>query len=822
MRIGFYLGYAWRSIQREGQRSLLAMGCIAFGVLSLVAMQLLAGMLAESFLVPPRIAQGGDVSLTPADGAFTHAHIADLADLEDEGLLDGYAVMMPSSNILLRTSASGRVVFALRVVGVAGTSPLVTDGIQMAGDQAFAAAIAQPNHAVLTIDLAEQLGVTVGDVFMLSGGAGGAPAQLTVGGIAEQVPTRMGQSVFYSLETGHRMNGGRYGRMIASAFWGSSGDTGPQLEARGWTLQRAPEAPNSEAAEIFTFMLAGAGILGLLIGGIGVANTMQVILARRTSEIATLKTIGYRQRDLLLLFGLETALLGLLGGILGVALGAMLSEQLLRLLDVSMPFLLAFRLDGWIVAGGLLTGILTAVIFGIVAIVKASEVRPAVLLRAIAQPASARTRWTTLGLYVVLLTLFIVLSSVLLQSLKWGVGVVAFGLAGLLILGLLLGVLLMGVVRIPVPGLPLLRLARRNLRHQPLRAIYALVALFVGVLAIGFSSASLLNAQQRAEARAVSASGYNLLAMGSYDTHEAMEATLETHADSIRTSYLADVQTRTTADSLLARLTILEGRARDAFWWNVELDTGHAATDPHAVYIDMRSNRSGHLNLGDTLHVRSRHGEADLVIAGFYRPRRDVEVIRPVGFNLLVEARMAQQLGGPTLATQYNAQALPEHLDAAADAIGQAQPQAMLVTKTDVAAAMDHTFRSLYLFVIAVAGLAFVAGAVLIANAVGLAMVERRREIGVFKAIGYTSQQVLRTVMLENMLLGLLSGLAGLGGVHLLIAYINMRFPTLHLTLTAEQGAILVLVSVVLAVASAAFVAWHPTHVRPLSVLRSE
>lgn len=822
MRLSFYLSYAWRSIRREGQRSFLAIGCIAFGVLSLVAMQLLAGMIADAFLVPPRIAQGGDVMLTPPDGVFTSAHLDDLETLEAEGLIGNYSVLMPSGNVLLRTESSGRVVIALRVIAVHGTSSTVTHDMTMVGDTAFETVIQQPDHAVVTIDLAQQLDVGAGDTFMLSGGAGGPPVRLTVGGIAKQVPTRMGQSVFFSLETGRRMNNGRDGRMVAAAFWGPAGDTGPQLEARGWTLQRAPESPNTEAAELFTFMLAGAGILGLLIGGIGVANTMQVILARRKGEIATLKTVGYRQRDLLALFGLETAILGLLGGIIGVGIGALLSDQLLRLLDVSMPFLLTFRLDGWIIVGGLLTGMLTAVIFGMVAIVKASEVRPAALLRNIAQPPSRRTRFATLGLYGLLLLLFMVLSSVLLKDVLWGTGVVVFGLVGLLVLGLLEGVFLFGLVRIPVPGFPLLGLARRNLRHQPLRSIYGLVALFVGVLAIGFSSASLLNAQQRAQARAVGADGYNVFLMGSYTDEDATQTALATYADTVRTSYLVATQTRTTADSILTNLHTLEGRSAEDFWWNVRLDTGQVKTASNAAYLAQRSAQRTGVHLGDTLHVSTPQADVALIVAGFYRPRSDVEIMRPVGTNILIAQETALRLGNADLATHYHAAVPAAQLDYAANAIGAAVPKTILVTKTDLAAAMDATFRSLYLFVIAVAGLAFVAGAVLIANAVGLAMVERRREIGVFKAIGYTSRQVLHTVLLENMLLGLLSGITGLGGVHALMGYVNMRFPRAHLVLTLEQGLILVAVAVLLAMLSAAFVAWHPTHVRPLTVLRSE
>ena len=65
MKPGFYLTYALRSLHREGQRSLLAVTCIAFGVLALVSMQLLAAMIDDVFLVDPVLSNGGHVTLQP-------------------------------------------------------------------------------------------------------------------------------------------------------------------------------------------------------------------------------------------------------------------------------------------------------------------------------------------------------------------------------------------------------------------------------------------------------------------------------------------------------------------------------------------------------------------------------------------------------------------------------------------------------------------------------------------------------------------------------------------------------------------------------------
>jgi putative ABC transport system permease protein len=123
---------------------------------------------------------------------------------------------------------------------------------------------------------------------------------------------------------------------------------------------------------------------------------------------------------------------------------------------------------------------------------------------------------------------------------------------------------------------------------------------------------------------------------------------------------------------------------------------------------------------------------------------------------------------------------------------------------------------------VGLAGLALVAGAILIANAVGLAMVERRREMGILKAVGFTSRRVLGTLLIENALLGLVAGVLGMVGVGLAMVWINAQQPQAFLSLDGLLAVVMVGVSVALALLSASLVAWHPTHVRPLEVLRNE
>ena len=73
--------------------------------------------------------------------------------------------------------------------------------------------------------------------------------------------------------------------------------------------------------QIFTLLLGFIGGISLFVGGIGVMNVMLVSVTERRREIGIRKAIGAKRRDILTLFLMESVVLGLFGGTLGVVVG---------------------------------------------------------------------------------------------------------------------------------------------------------------------------------------------------------------------------------------------------------------------------------------------------------------------------------------------------------------------------------------------------------------------------------------------------------------------------------------------------------------------
>lgn len=145
-----------------------------------------------------------------------------------------------------------------------------------------------------------------------------------------------------------------------------------------------------------------------------------------------------------------------------------------------------------------------------------------------------------------------------------------------------------------------------------------------------------------------------------------------------------------------------------------------------------------------------------------------------------------------------------------------------MIDLADFGVIVDQILRNLLILLTSLASLALLAGAVIIANAVALAMLERRREIGIMKSVGYASRSVLSQVLFENALLGGVGGLSAIALVALATTLLGRITFKTSLDVAALLSIGIILASALLASAVSGLVAWVPTRVRPLEVLRYE
>jgi putative ABC transport system permease protein len=83
------------------------------------------------------------------------------------------------------------------------------------------------------------------------------------------------------------------------------------------------DAQIGSATSMLNSILIGIGLLSLVVGGLSVINTMAMSIAERTREIGIKRAIGGSRTRIVREFVTEAALIGFLGGIVGLALGAL-------------------------------------------------------------------------------------------------------------------------------------------------------------------------------------------------------------------------------------------------------------------------------------------------------------------------------------------------------------------------------------------------------------------------------------------------------------------------------------------------------------------
>jgi len=133
---------------------------------------------------------------------------------------------------------------------------------------------------------------------------------------------------------------------------------------------------------IINAIVSGIAAISLLVGGIGIANTMYTSVLERTKEIGTMKAIGARNSDILYIFIIESGLLGLVGGIIGAGLGIGMSYAVSEIANSAFgSTILKFQINYLLVFGALAFSILIGMIAGVFPARQASKLNPVEALR---------------------------------------------------------------------------------------------------------------------------------------------------------------------------------------------------------------------------------------------------------------------------------------------------------------------------------------------------------------------------------------------------------------------------------------------------------
>ena len=160
------------------------------------------------------------------------------------------------------------------------------------------------------------------------------------------------------------------------------------IQALGFTTFSLLDATKSlrQVFAVFDLLLGIFGSLALAVASLGIINTLVMAILERRREIGILKALGAADRDIRRLFFAEAGVMGLVGGILGVALGWLIGSALtfgtnVYLRRQELPPIDLSSIPWWMVAGAIGFSVLVSLAAGIYPASRAAKLNPVEALR---------------------------------------------------------------------------------------------------------------------------------------------------------------------------------------------------------------------------------------------------------------------------------------------------------------------------------------------------------------------------------------------------------------------------------------------------------
>jgi putative ABC transport system permease protein len=132
---------------------------------------------------------------------------------------------------------------------------------------------------------------------------------------------------------------------------------------------------------IVELVLVGIAAISLLVGGIGIMNAMYTSVLERTREIGVMKSIGAKNSTILLIFLIESGMIGLVGGIIGAVLGTLFALSFGSIATQMGFSLLLIKVEWQLILFVLAFAFFVGVLSGTLPAIRASKLQPAEALR---------------------------------------------------------------------------------------------------------------------------------------------------------------------------------------------------------------------------------------------------------------------------------------------------------------------------------------------------------------------------------------------------------------------------------------------------------
>ncbi|RNI21057.1 ABC transporter permease [Flexivirga caeni] len=640
-----------------------------------------------------------------------------------------------------------------------------------------------PTQVALNDSAAKKAHLSVGDTTKLVVANGtGKPMQVTIVGISKSVADTTGYvQVSFQKATAERLfsDGSHASSVSISAQPGTSSDQlVAQLKAKfpqykietGAQVRKDAKAAINGFLQVFNYILLAFAGIGLVVGTFLIYNTFSMIVAQRVRELALLRSIGASKRQISRSVLLEALVIGLVGGLVGLGVGIGIAAGLKALLSASGSGLPSSSLviGPTPVIACLVVGVVVTTISAWFPARRASKVSPVEAMReGQTDGQSSILVRTIIGL------VFAVFGIVLIAGAAASKG--GGGPAGLVGLG---GVLLVIAIVLAGPAIsrPVIRLvgflarpfgkigqlARTNAVRNPRRTAATAFSLTLGLMlvaVIGTMGSSLKGSIEQA--------------VKSDITGDLIVSPQNTAA--LPTGVGQDVRSVQGVGTVVQMLNMLDATGNGksvngavgvsgdlASVFKYTMIQGSSTIHPEGMLISDKMAKDDGWKVGQTIGLTTKAGtSAQVPITGIYKANTfsSGALVGISAYDKLVPA----QLRSTNVVIINVAQGAK--VSTVENRVGLAMKDYLTVrvqTKEQFANSNASSINQLLVVLYGMLGLALVIAVLGIINTLALSVVERRREIGMLRAVGMARAQVRRMIYVESILIALFGALLGM------------------------------------------------------------
>lgn len=574
--------------------------------------------------------------------------------------------------------------------------------------------------------------------------------------------------------------------------------------------------------------LRGMGILGLFIGSLGIASSIQVIINRRKNEIAILKIIGYRKSQITQMFVFELTLIALGGSFIGTAVGYIFCRYLISILStlgMTYSFDLSFDLKAGAIA--ISSSVFSAILFSLITINNYTSLKPMEVLKDMKTRRTWKARLLNLISFAFIGSIFIILSIAITSSVPIGVGAVLLVFVGVVVSRILIQILFRLVLFIPVKTHNVLELSWLNLKSSYKQYSLAGMAIFIGLTVLALLITLMNAATFKFDENTIEINrDINIVSYRQNTNDSQIKNIVSNNSTNAKTYRKLRTEGKMATDEQQSYNRMIEGRDPKNYSWDIKLVSGEFKSGG----IIVPSNYNESYKIGSVIKYQKDNKNYSLPITGFYEQNESFsdQNIEPGSYTdsmIITEEDFLMAFNNNY--QEVTLIAAPKNdITKTADEISKLN-NTIVIDTVSLEKELNSQISLLKQFLFSLSGLALVSGIILIINATSLEVFNRKRSFAIYKTIGFSSKKVRLMLALEYALMlfitSALSILTSFGVIKLFNQFSEQLIGTKEeLAYSFGSVAGLALISSLLILSLVMSVSYRTLNTKPNEVLRYE